>query len=138
MSKYQSCPCCRSPHVSPVPSKIARKVISEIKVPCQHCETKIESGSMQNHLNQCPKVRIACRLCKIELLQGDVPKHMGTMHQAEARKYLVAQMMEPKSGKIEMKAPPPGDHNYFKVQVNRFNRKATLGTTSKYYCGGKL
>jgi hypothetical protein len=73
--KYQHCPCCRSPDLTYEPSKIARKVISEIKVPCNHCELKVETGEMQNHLKKCPKVKLKCRLCGLELTQQEVPAH---------------------------------------------------------------
>lgn len=84
---------------------------------------------------------INCVLCKRPFLQADLPKHTAIGHQEEAKAYLIKQVtgiMNAKSSRIESPKANPSNHNYFTPTINRFQRKSVLGTTSKYYCGGKL
>ena len=78
--KFKECPCCRSPNMTYSSSRIARKVISEIKVPCDHCQLDVESGDMDAHLVKCPQVKIKCKLCNLQLVQADVLKHTAGKH----------------------------------------------------------
>jgi hypothetical protein len=64
LKKFGTCPCCRATKITWHPSKIARKVISEIKVPCDYCEEMVESGALEAHQAKCPKVPLACKICK--------------------------------------------------------------------------
>lgn len=96
---------------------------------------------MNTHLAKCPKVAINCKVCKRDLLQADLPKHTALEHEAEAKQHLIKQILDMSKAKSPpQEAPRPNlsNHNYFKPTLNRFQRKANLGTTSKYYCGGKL
>lgn len=142
VKKFGNCPCCRSNQITYQPSRIARKVISEIKVPCGHCEEKVESGNMESHLTKCPKLKISCRFCGATLTQADAPKHTATAHQLEAKEYLTRMVLELKKDKqgsaSKIGAPSAQIHNYFKPVNNSKGRRAMLGTSSKYYCGGEL
>ena len=74
------------------------------------------------------------------MLQGESPTHTATVHQKEAKSYLIRYAIEQKKSKtskiMEPPKPLPEDHNYFQAVDNRLGKKATLGITSKYYCGG--
>lgn len=43
-----------------------------------------------------------------------------------------------KVNKIDQSKINLTQHDYFSPLNNKFNRKASLGTPSKYYCGGEL
>jgi hypothetical protein len=45
---------------------------------------------MESHLTKCQQVPLQCKLCKLSILQGDMPKHTATAHQKEAKDYLIA------------------------------------------------
>jgi hypothetical protein len=111
-------------------------------VPCQFCEAKVESGAMEEHLSKCPKVVLQCRLCKENMFQELIPKHTATVHQKEAKDYLIAYALSKERPESKLKQPPPAKKSdpmsLFRPVMHNLGLRAALGDVGKYYCGGRL
>jgi len=72
--RLTSCPICRAPLHSLVPSKAVRRIISRLLVVCPYngCSQVIEHGCLQRHLAICSAIKRNCKyLCGVELQSED-------------------------------------------------------------------
>ena len=137
--KFKSCSCCKSPHMDWHPSGIARRVISEIKVPCDYCDKQIEFGSMPRHLAQCPQKPSSCKICSECMPQSELAKHTIRLHEDEARQWLtdyaISQSRVQGAPAKAMPGANRGGRNLFDPVENREGNGSRIGRVAKYYCG---
>lgn len=48
---------------------------------------------MAGHVSKCPKVPINCRICGVSMRQADIVKHTASVHEKEAKEYLVTSIL---------------------------------------------
>ncbi len=132
----KSCPFCRVDLFSSSASILARKMIGSIPMKCPNegCQANTTKADLDSHLKLCEFRVYECALCKdFKGLRSEYSKHLCGAHEKD-----IIDLVHKKQDKQEEeKAGAPRSRDPIGVKTNATLRMSRLGTSGKYYCGGR-
>ena len=128
-TKYKDCPTCRHSPFALKPNLVVRKMVNSLPVDCA-CGTKVMRGNLKDHLTLCPQTIHKCSFncCTFEDKTDNFLNHIQENH----RKDLISIF----TGGENHQNPNKKELDPIITRRNSKGRKARLGESGKYYCGG--
>lgn len=132
----QGCPQCRAPFQIEV-SHLSRRIIGNLPVKCsyQGCKAKVTKSEQKEHEARCQYRLYTCPAegCLYEGLRKDFATHLAWQHEQNVVQN-ASLIFKPSD---ELAEAAKGEDRV-STRKNESGRECRLGSTGKYYCGGRL
>ncbi|CAF1087659.1 unnamed protein product [Adineta steineri] len=157
IENVRPCPFCRANNFQTTPAYFARRLIGDMLVICPNdgCSTKISRSDLPNHITvhcayrilTCPDPQCKDFKCTKNLFLEHLTKQHGQFITNNYEKLWqtqteIEQITKNKKSNVSDNASATNNESTFDDRIgqtqNKFGRKARLGISGKFYCGGQL
>lgn len=139
-SNLRDCPLCRHVDVQFTPSPLARRMISDMPVTCDYdCGAVLTRGTLKSHMEACTKRPLKCPdpQCVFSGVGDAILEHIMYNHK-ELFMSNYTYLFNASPVMTTRPSPPTTNDDIIQKRNNKNHRLARLGSTGKFYCGGKL
>lgn len=128
------CPNCRMLNFSYSLNSELEKIIQTLPVACEFCSKDIKQEELADHTRVCEERKITCKFCHTSIAIKDLTSHVQSEH-FEVLLHTFDDSVEDEENAKNFTAK---EHHIKPTVKNYMRRNAYLGSTGKYYWGGKL